>query len=139
MSRRNVSTTAALALLLFASVHAQRPTSATASAAKSAFPLTVDSIMRGPDLVGSAPSAIRWSGDSRSIYFSWQKPGEDESSTYVVAREGGEPRKLSEDEARKAPPANGRWDEARRRLLANERGDVVLYDRASNTRRQLTR
>jgi dipeptidyl aminopeptidase/acylaminoacyl peptidase len=136
MSRRNVSTTAALALLLFASVHAQRPTSATN---RTAFPLTVDSIMRGPDLVGNAPSAVRWSGDSRWIYFSWQKPGEKEASTYMVAREGGEPRKLSDEEARTAPPAGGRWDAARRRLLASDRGDIVIYDRASGTRRQITK
>ncbi len=37
--------------------------------------LTVDSIMRGPKLVGSAPSAVRWSKDSSKIYFSWQKAG----------------------------------------------------------------
>jgi dipeptidyl aminopeptidase/acylaminoacyl peptidase len=139
MSRRNVSATAAFALLLFASLHAQRPTSATGTARQTALPLTVDSIMRGPDLVGSAPSSVRWSGDSRAIYFEWQKPGEDEASTYIVAREGGEPRKLSDEEARKAPPAGGRWDKARRRLLAVDGGDVIIYDRAANTRRQLTK
>ena len=91
------------AVALFASLHAQRPTSAT-----TAFPLTVDSIMRGPDLVGNAPSAVRWSGDSRWIYFSWQKPGEDEASTYVVSREGGEPRKLSKEEEKQAPATRSR-------------------------------
>src|SRR3954470_11245819 len=29
------------------------------------FQLTVDSIMRGPDLVGWAPAALRWSSDSQ--------------------------------------------------------------------------
>lgn len=135
MLRRNVSITAALAVLLFASLHAQRPTSATPKP----FPLTVDSIMRGPDLVGNAPTAVRWSGDSQWIYFAWQKPGEDEASTYVVARAGGDPRKLSEEEARQAPPAGGRWDKARRRLLAADRGDIVIYDRATGARRQITK
>ena len=133
MSRRLVSGTAILAVLLFASLHAQRPTSATV------FPLTVDSIMRGPDLVGSAPSAVRWSGDSRSIYFDWQKPGEDEASTYVVPREGGEPRKLSEEEARMAPPPGGRWDTARERRLATDDGDVILYDRDTGKVTRLTK
>ncbi len=143
MSRRIVSATAALAFLLFASLHAQRPTSAPPASANAPagtpFALTVDSIMRGPGLVGAAPSAVRWSGDSRFVYFEWQKPGEDEASTYVVAREGGEPRKLSDEEARKAPPAGGRWDKARRRLLAIDRGDIVIYDRAAGTRRQITK
>ena len=54
--------------------------------AAATFPLTVDSIMRGPDLVGSAPSGVRWSGDSTKVYFEWQRPGEDEASTWVVGR-----------------------------------------------------
>ena len=29
--------------------------------------LTVDSIMRGPDLVGYAPDALRWSPDSQKL------------------------------------------------------------------------
>jgi hypothetical protein len=144
MSRRLATGTALLALALFASLHAQRPTSATVAFAQSApaakaFPLTVDSIMRGPDLVGSAPTAVRWSGDSRQIYFSWQKPGEDEASTYVVPREGGEPRKLSKEEEKQAPPANGRWNSARTQMLATDGGDIVIYDRATGARRQITK
>ncbi|MBA3949292.1 MAG: hypothetical protein H0X44_05035, partial [Acidobacteria bacterium] len=133
MSRRLATGTALFAVALFASLHAQRPTSATT------FPLTVDSIMRGPDLVGSAPTAVRWSGDSRAIYFSWQKPGEDEASTYVVPREGGEPKKLSKDEEKQAPPANGRWNKARTQILATDSGDIVIYDRATGARRQITK
>ncbi len=56
----------------------------------SKFALTVDSIMRGPDLVGYAPDGLRWSADSQKLYFDWRKPGEDEASTYVVGRDGGD-------------------------------------------------
>ena len=52
--------------------------------------------MRGPDLVGYPPDGLRWSADSQKLYFDWRKPGEDESSTYVVARDGGTPAKLTE-------------------------------------------
>src|SRR5216110_649739 len=81
------------------------------------FELTVDSIMRGPKLVGYPPTGLRWSGDSARLYFEWRRPGEDEASTYVVAKEGGEPRKLSDEERRSAPPVNGVWDRARRRVV----------------------
>ena len=57
--------------------------------ASATFPLTVDSIMRGPDLVGYPPDGLRWSADSKKLYFDWRKPGEDEASTYVVGRDGG--------------------------------------------------
>jgi hypothetical protein len=36
-----------------------------AMAQSSSFPLTVDSIMRGPELVGNPPNNLRWSGDSK--------------------------------------------------------------------------
>ena len=96
------------------------------------FELTVDSIMRGPDLVGYPPTGLRWSADSQQLYFEWRKPGEREASTYVVGRTSGEPRKLSEDEARNVPPANGgRWDAAHKRVLFVDDGDVVMVDAAA--------
>src|SRR6516225_9547776 len=71
------------------------------------FPLTVDSIMRGPDLVGYPPDGLRWSADSGKLYFEWRKPGEEEASTYVVSREGGTPSRLDDAQKKTAPPANG--------------------------------
>jgi dipeptidyl aminopeptidase/acylaminoacyl peptidase len=103
------------------------------------FDLTVDNIMRGPDLVGFAPTGVRWSGDSKWIYFEWRKPGEEEASTYVLARAGGEPRRLSDDERKLAPPAGGARDRARRRVLFVDEGDIVLVDSVAGTRRQITR
>jgi len=103
------------------------------------FELTVDSIMRGPDLVGYPPTGLRWSADSDKLFFDWRKPGETESSTYAVGRDGGEPRKLSDDEVKSAPSANGRWDKAHRRILFVDGGDVGLVDSTRGTRRQITR
>jgi dipeptidyl aminopeptidase/acylaminoacyl peptidase len=104
-----------------------------------AFPLTVDSIMRGPDLVGYPPTDLRWSGDSERLYFEWRRPGEDEASTYVVPRAGGTPRKLSDDERKLAPAANARWDRTRRRALAVDNGDIVMVDSVAGTRRWIAR
>jgi dipeptidyl aminopeptidase/acylaminoacyl peptidase len=130
----------ALAILLLGPTvsagDAQRQAAAPPSAR---LPLTVDTIMRGPDLVGWPPSALRWSVDSQRLYFSWRKPGEKEESTYAVGRDGGQPRKLSEDEVKDAPPATGRWDKARRRLLAVEGGDVIMHDGTTGKRIVVTR
>jgi dipeptidyl aminopeptidase/acylaminoacyl peptidase len=113
--------------------------SARLAGAPASFPLNVDSIMRGPALVGYPPTALRWSGDSSKLYFEWRRPGDDETSTWVTDRAGGAPRKLSDDERRTAPPPNGRWDKAHRRVLFVDRGDVVLVDTISGVRRQITR
>ena len=39
------------------------------------FELTIDSIMRGPRLVGYAPTNPYWSQDSQKIYFHWKQAG----------------------------------------------------------------
>jgi dipeptidyl aminopeptidase/acylaminoacyl peptidase len=102
------------------------------------FALTVDSIMRGPDLVGYAPDALRWSADSQTLYFDWRKPGEDEASTYRVSRDGGTPTRLTDEQKKDIPPANGRWDKARRRVVFADKGDIVMLD-ANGARRPITR
>ena len=134
----------AIALLIgppVAAVPGQKPSLSEQEPAKPTgrFELTVDNIMRGPDLVGYPPTGLRWSADSQKLFFEWRKPGETEPSTYVVGRDGGDPRKLSDDESKTAPSANGRWDKAHRRILFVDGGDVVLVDSARGIRRQITR
>jgi dipeptidyl aminopeptidase/acylaminoacyl peptidase len=139
----------AVALLLIAGsvTHAQRSAGPAATTrtgsrepANGRFELTVESIMRGSDLVGYPPTGLRWAADSQKLYFDWRKPAEEKASTYVVGRAGGAARTLSEDEAKNIPPsAGGRWDKARRRVLFVDGGDVVLVDAISGVRRQITK
>src|SRR2546425_10068256 len=100
--------------------------------------LTVDSIMRGPKLVGTAPTSVRWARDSSKIYFNWQKPEDTRSATYSVNRDGSGLRQLSADEARTLDvlPPGGRFDRARRRIVTAENGDIVIIDVTTGTRRQ---
>src|SRR5215471_14754300 len=109
-------------------------------AASVPFPLTVDSIMRGPKLVGYPQTGLRWAGDSSRLYFEWRRPGDDEASTYVVPKDGSvAPKKLSDAERKTAPPVSGQWDKAHRRVLFVDQGDIVIVDSIANTRRQITR
>src|ERR1700732_1168890 len=78
--------------------------------AQGSFLLTIDNIMRGPELYGYAPQSIRWSGDNQRIYFQWKQtsePIDKPLETWVIPRESGYPRKLSDEDARIAPPASG--------------------------------
>ena len=70
-----VVVSAALAAAITTAVGAQAP-----APKGETFQLTVDSIMRGPDLVGYPPEGLRWSADSAKLYFEWRKPGQDEAS-----------------------------------------------------------
>ena len=112
---------------------------AAQQAAPARFALTVDSIMRGPALVGYPPSDLRWSGDSKEAYFEWRMPNEDEAATWVVSRDGGAPRRLTDQERKNAPLPNGNWDQSRRRILGVERGDIVIIDSVGRSRREITR
>ncbi len=128
-----------LALAILAAVLTVASVSTEQKPAPAAFPLTVDSIMRGPELVGNPPNNLRWSGDSQSLYFEWLMPNEDLPATWVVARTGGAPRRLTDTERRLAPLANGQWDAGRRRILGTERGDIVIIDTIANRRIDVTR
>ena len=57
------------------------------------------------------------------------------SSAATAARRA----KLTDDEEKNIPPANGRWDKARSRVLFVDRGDIVHGRRAPASRRQITR
>src|SRR6188768_2799139 len=135
MRANSVGFAAVLLLAVSPILHAQR-----SPAPPARFELTVDSIMRGSDLVGYPPSGLRWSADSQNLYFEWRQISEDKASTYVVGRAGGAPRKLADEDAKKVPPATGgRWDKARRRVLFVDGGDIVMVDAVAGTRRQITR
>src|SRR5229473_8111061 len=106
------------------------------------FELTVDSIMRGPRLVGYPPTGVYWSQDSQRVYFRWKQADEPrlkEMSLYVVNRDGTGLRRLSDDEARQAPPAGGELSKDKTMTVYTEDGDIFVFDHAKNQRRQLTR
>ena len=137
---------AAACLMVACLLAAQAPLTA-AQATSSAptqhkFELTIDNIMRGSELVGYEPRAVRWSGDSQRIYFQWKQasdPRDKDYDTYVVNRDGSGLAKLTEAETRNAPPVVGERSKDKTWTVFVDDGDVVLYDNAAGQRRQLTR
>jgi dipeptidyl aminopeptidase/acylaminoacyl peptidase len=139
---RCATSCAFIAVLLFQQTFARQQQRPQAQPAAKAFELNVDSIMRGPDLVGHAPTGVYWSQDSRRVFFRWKRAGEarlKETDLYVVGADGTGLRKLTEDEVRKSPPAAGELSKDRRLTVFTEEGDVFLYDHGKAERRQLTR
>jgi dipeptidyl aminopeptidase/acylaminoacyl peptidase len=125
------------ALLFPSSAFAQQSSPSTPKK----FELTIDSIMRGPDLVGYEPARVYWSQDSQRVYFRWKRAGESrlkEPDLYVVNRDGGGLRKLSEEEARQAPPFAGDLSKDKTMTVFAEDGDIFIYDNVKNERRQIT-
>ncbi len=125
-----------LATMTLAAQQAPAPAQATGTPR---LALSVDSIMRGPDLVGYPPSGLRWSGDARDLFFEWRKPGEKESATYVLSQKTTAPRRLTDEERKLAPPVNGLWDDSHRRVVFVDDGDIVVLDTIARARQQVTR
>ncbi|MDX1578117.1 MAG: DPP IV N-terminal domain-containing protein, partial [Gemmatimonadota bacterium] len=107
------------------------------------FPLTIESIMRGPELVGQSPAGIRWSDDGRWVYFRWRPGGAEwweERELYRVPAEGGDPERLDEETADRLAPVLARGDvspDGRYRVTSAD-GDLHLIERATGEIRQLT-
>ena len=102
--------------------------------------LTVDSIMRGPDLVGYEPTRVYWSQDSRRVYFRWKRAGEarlKEPDLYVVNRDGGGLcASLRKKKRNSNAPPRGRSVEGQDDTVFSEEGDIFIYDQQKNERRQ---
>ena len=115
------------------------------------FALTVENIMRGPELVGTAPRGLgggggffgggevfSWSPDSRYIYFRWQQSGVDTTAVpYRIEARGGTPERLADGVADTVLAGAAVWSPDRRRAVFTKSGDLVLWDQGR--RRHLTR
>ena len=107
----------------------------------SRFTLTIDNIMRGPGLVGYEPAQVRWSGASDRIYFAWKQSTDKQDApldTYVVNRDGSGLKKLSDEEAKQAPPLAGDSTPDKRLTVYARDGDIFIYDNSSGLTRQIT-
>ncbi|MDX1983827.1 MAG: prolyl oligopeptidase family serine peptidase [Bryobacteraceae bacterium] len=116
----------------------------TPPARKRASPeLTVDFIMRGPDLYGWAPKDVRWSGDSLRVYFQWKRHDDAlnaDYSTYVVNRDGTGLKKLSDEQARlEAPPLESDDTRDWKISLFADKGDIYLHDRMAGRTHRLSK
>src|SRR5260370_29598079 len=106
------------------------------------FELTVDSIMRGPRLVGYPPTGVYWSQDSQRVYFRWKQADEPrlkETSLYVVNRDGTGGGGWVDEEAKQEPAGNGELSKDKTMTVFTDEGDVFIYDHVKNQRRQITR
>ena len=106
------------------------------------FALTVDNIMRGPALVGFEPTGVRWSTDGSRIIFQWKRNTDKEIApmdTYTVNRDGSELRKLTDEEVRQLPGAQGDTTRDKRLMVYSNSGDLYTLDNSTGKITQLTK
>lgn len=103
--------------------------------------LTIEMIMEGPRFSGYSPANLRWSGDSQRVFFNWKRhtdPIATPFDTYSVNRDGSNLVKLSEAEARLAPPVTCNYDQAYKRCVYTQQGDLWIYDFSTDKAKRLT-
>ncbi len=122
--------------MLFVTVLSVSPFAAAAQAP----PLTVESIMRGPDLVGTAPSNVQFGADGRFVYFRWRRPETDtlDEDYRVTVAAPQRIERLPRNAIDTIPLANGVWSPDRRRQIVVLKGDLWLLDQGGGARRRLT-
>src|SRR5256885_15410336 len=94
------------------------------------FDLTVDSIMRGPRLVGYPPTGVYWSQDSQRVYFRWQQhdqPRLKETSLHVRNRDGPGLSRLSAEEVKNGAPEHRESSEDKSVSVFSGAGEVLIY------------
>ena len=125
---------ALLAIALALPIGAQSPS----------FDFSIRNIMRGPELYGREPSQVRWTADSRWIYFSWLPPGTDwreRARPYRVRpTPGAKPERVTEAHMDSVGPllGDGVLSNDRRYRATEFAGDLYLGDTKLGTVRRLT-
>jgi dipeptidyl aminopeptidase/acylaminoacyl peptidase len=91
-------------------------------------PLTVEKIMRDPKWMGTSPTDIHWSDDSKKLYFDWNPQGSDRDSAFSITTNNISPQKLSIEERRDMTPEFGTWNKKHTVKLFEKYGDIFLSD-----------
>jgi dipeptidyl aminopeptidase/acylaminoacyl peptidase len=124
-----------LTLLPFAGIGQTAPSSVTARPV-----LTIEQIMQTPARwVGTAPTALRWSADSRQVYFRWNPEQNQRDSLYAVDfASNASPHKVAARTAAALPGADAMFDLARQHQVYTRAGDLFLHDLKTDATRRLT-
>ena len=95
--------------------------------------LTVEKIMRDPKWIGSSPSNVFWSQDSKSVFFGWNPSQQTSDSIYQFSIGATDPIKTKYVASQKAIAiSNGILNSSNTQLAYVYRGDIFLLDLKSN-------
>jgi len=116
--------------------------------------LTIDNIMEGNALTGTAPSGLMWSYDGKRLYFNWKKPDAEKAALFMVTSKNPIPQQIEMEELLKFPPLvsstgfsyrgrfgiglNIKYNKNRNKALLVRNGDIFLMSLPSGKINRLT-
>jgi dipeptidyl aminopeptidase/acylaminoacyl peptidase len=102
--------------------------------------LTVEKIMQDPaHWIGTSPSNVYWSDDSKQVYFQWNPEKAKRDSLYSVAVKSNKVSKVSAPDRRKLFTPGGVYNHKRTHRVYERGGDLFLLEVKSRKLRQLTK
>ena len=84
--------------------------------------------MRDPKWIGVSPSAVRWSDDSKKVYFNWNTKNTERDELYAITPANTKPVTVSDDERKTIVPAYGEWNKKHTVKVYEKNGDIYLSD-----------
>ena len=111
---------------------------------QAAFDFSIKNMMRGPELYGREPQGVRWSADSKWIYFNWLEPGSDwrlqPKPFRVRAVAGAKPERVTAAQMDSVAPLldAGRPSPDGKARVVSAGGDLYLVDAGGEHVRRLT-
>jgi dipeptidyl aminopeptidase/acylaminoacyl peptidase len=100
--------------------------------------LSIEKIMRDPKWIGVSPSNIRWSDNSKKVYFECNPQSEYRGCTYSITTNNTTPQKVSIQERRSFPGYFGTWNRKHTQRVYVKNGNIFLEDVKSGKTTQLT-
>ena len=100
--------------------------------------LQLEQIMRGPDFVGHLPDNPRWSVDSKSLYFDWQRDSMLYPQPHSYELGNGQLRPLRIDEQQKLPSGDRMYTRDRSKSVYSAGGDLFLSNHRTGNTLQIT-
>ena len=100
--------------------------------------LTIEKIMRDPKWIGISPSNIRWSDDSKHLYFNWNPNNTARDELFSTTSTDTKPVKVSIDDQKAFPSVYGALNKAHTLKLYEKNGDIYLEDIKTGKIQQLT-
>lgn len=99
--------------------------------------LTVEEIMQSQTkFVGTPPSRVSWSKDSKDIFFTWNPEDSGNPTSYKVSKNGGTPEK--NDDRNEGWPSSYVFNDNESKIVFVKGGDVYTMDVKSKAETQIT-
>ncbi|MEO1261645.1 MAG: prolyl oligopeptidase family serine peptidase [Bacteroidota bacterium] len=125
---------ASICFLLYTSIYAQPARTNVSS-------LSIEQIMQGEKFVGHLPANIRWSADSKTLYFSWNPDNDTLRNDYKlnISADGvsSKPERVSIEE-QKNNATGGTYNRDRTKMVYSRNGDLFIHNIPENSVRQIT-